>query len=104
MAIALAEVGHQTIKQLAQADWHRSGLTDAHAKALRFKALSAQEVQKLSSRFHQAGALFIPYFDLAIGVCLVFGRFVRPAAILGGLFLLSVCLSQWPWAPASATA
>jgi uncharacterized membrane protein YphA (DoxX/SURF4 family) len=42
---------------------------------------------------------FIPYFDLAIGVCLVLGLFVRPAAILGGLFLLSVCLSQWPWAP-----
>ena len=38
----------------------------------------------------------VPYFDLLIGFCLVVGLFVRPAAILGGLFLLSICLSQFP--------
>lgn len=38
----------------------------------------------------------IPYFDMAIGVLLIVGLFTRPAAIAGGLFLLSVCLSQWP--------
>jgi uncharacterized membrane protein YphA (DoxX/SURF4 family) len=41
---------------------------------------------------------WIPYFDLAVGVCLILGLFTRVAAIAGGLFLLSVCLSQWPWA------
>jgi uncharacterized membrane protein YphA (DoxX/SURF4 family) len=40
----------------------------------------------------------IPYFDLAVGLCLILGLFTRPAAIAGGLFLLSVCLSQWPGA------
>ena len=39
---------------------------------------------------------WIPWFDITIGVLLIIGLFVRPAAILGGLFLLSVCLSQWP--------
>jgi uncharacterized membrane protein YphA (DoxX/SURF4 family) len=40
----------------------------------------------------------IPYFDMAVGLCLILGLFTRPAAILGGLFLASVCLSQWPGA------
>jgi len=39
---------------------------------------------------------FIPWFDLTIGVLLIIGLFIRPAAIAGGLFLFSVCLSQWP--------
>jgi uncharacterized membrane protein YphA (DoxX/SURF4 family) len=39
---------------------------------------------------------WIPWFDLTIGLLLIVGLFVRPAALLGGLFLLSVCLSQWP--------
>ena len=38
----------------------------------------------------------IPYFDMAVGLCLILGLFTRPAAILGGLFLATVCLSQWP--------
>lgn len=41
---------------------------------------------------------FIPWFDIVVGGLLIVGLFVRPAAILGGLFLLSVVLSQWPWA------
>lgn len=45
---------------------------------------------------------YIPYFDLAIGVCLIIGLFTRTAAILAGLFLLSVCASQWPGYPGSA--
>ena len=44
----------------------------------------------------------IPYFDLAIGVCLIVGLLTRTAAILGGLFLLSVCASQWPGYPGAA--
>ncbi|MEX2174560.1 MAG: DoxX family protein [Pirellulaceae bacterium] len=45
---------------------------------------------------------WIPYFDIAIGACLILGLFTRPAAIAGGLFLGSVCLSQWPWAEGAA--
>jgi len=45
---------------------------------------------------------WIPYFDIAVGACLILGLFTRPAAIAGGLFLLSVCLSQWPLAPGAA--
>ncbi len=41
---------------------------------------------------------WIPYFDIIVGACLILGLFTRPAAIAGGLFLLSVCLSQWPLA------
>ncbi|MCR9117729.1 MAG: hypothetical protein NXI22_12360 [bacterium] len=45
----------------------------------------------------------IPWFDLIIGGLLVVGLFVRPAAILGSLFLLSVVLSQWPLDPEAAS-
>ena len=45
---------------------------------------------------------FIPYFDLAIGICLILGLFTRTAAVLGGVFLASVCASQWPGYPGSA--
>ncbi len=38
----------------------------------------------------------LPYFDLTIGVCLVLGLFVRLAGVAGGLFLVSVVLSQFP--------
>jgi uncharacterized membrane protein YphA (DoxX/SURF4 family) len=44
----------------------------------------------------------IPYFDMIVGACLILGLFTRPAAIAGGLFLASVCLSQWPLAPGAA--
>lgn len=44
----------------------------------------------------------IPWFDLTIGVLLIIGLFVRPAAIAGGVFLLSVVLSQWPGAEGAA--
>jgi uncharacterized membrane protein YphA (DoxX/SURF4 family) len=40
----------------------------------------------------------IPYFDMAVGLCLILGLFTRPAAAAGGLFLATVCLSQWPGA------
>lgn len=66
-----------------------------------YRAHGRLAISKPGRRFLDSEAMdaFIPYFDLTIGVCLVLGLFVRPAAILGGLFLLSVCLSQWPWAP-----
>lgn len=51
-------------KQLARAKWRSSGLTDAEAKELGLKALSAEQVKKKNQRFHEAGALFIPYWTL----------------------------------------
>jgi uncharacterized membrane protein YphA (DoxX/SURF4 family) len=45
---------------------------------------------------------WVPYFDLVVGACLILGLFTRPAAIAGGLFLVSVCLSQWPLAYGAA--
>jgi uncharacterized membrane protein YphA (DoxX/SURF4 family) len=44
----------------------------------------------------------IPYFDLTIGICLIVGLLTRTAAVLGGLFLLSVCAAQWPGYPGAA--
>lgn len=64
MARALAEVGAQTIQQLARAKWQSSGLTDLHARKLRFKALTGTQVKGLWEKFHCAGALLIPYFGL----------------------------------------
>lgn len=43
--------------------------------------------------------VIIRYFDLAVGICLIFGLATRLAAGAGCLFLLSICISQWPWAP-----
>ncbi len=40
----------------------------------------------------------VPYFDMAIGLCLILGLFTRTASILGALFLGSIVLTQWPWA------
>jgi uncharacterized membrane protein YphA (DoxX/SURF4 family) len=44
----------------------------------------------------------VPWFDVAVGVCLILGLLTRPAAVLGALFLLSVCASQWPLEPGAA--
>ena len=44
----------------------------------------------------------IPWFDLLVGVCLILGLFTRTAAVLAGLFLASVCASQWPGSPGAA--
>jgi uncharacterized membrane protein YphA (DoxX/SURF4 family) len=44
----------------------------------------------------------VPWFDAAVGVCLILGLFTRPAAILGALFLAFVCAAQWPLAPGAA--
>jgi uncharacterized membrane protein YphA (DoxX/SURF4 family) len=41
----------------------------------------------------------IPWFDVAVGVCLILGLLTRPAAILGAVFLASVCAAQWPLSP-----
>jgi len=46
--------------------------------------------------------LIIPWFDLIIGVCLIVGLFTRTAAVMAGLFLASVCASQWPGYPGAA--
>jgi uncharacterized membrane protein YphA (DoxX/SURF4 family) len=44
----------------------------------------------------------VPWFDVAVGACLILGLFTRPAAILGALFLASVCAAQWPLSPGAA--
>ncbi len=44
----------------------------------------------------------IPYFDLTVGVLLMLGLFTRTAASFGGLFLLSVVVSQWPGSAGAA--
>jgi uncharacterized membrane protein YphA (DoxX/SURF4 family) len=44
----------------------------------------------------------VPWFDVAVGACLILGLLTRPAAILGALFLVSVCAAQWPLAPGAA--
>ncbi len=41
---------------------------------------------------------FIPYFDMAIGLLLMFGLFTRTASVIGAVFLGSVVLSQFPGA------
>lgn len=46
--------------------------------------------------------VIIPWFDLIVGVCLILGLFTRTAAVLAGLFLASVCASQWPGYPGAA--
>jgi uncharacterized membrane protein YphA (DoxX/SURF4 family) len=46
--------------------------------------------------------VIIPWFDLAVGVCLILGLFTRTSAVLAGLFLAFVCCSQWPGSPGAA--
>ena len=41
----------------------------------------------------------IPWFDTIIGALLILGLFTRFASLAGGLFLLSVIISQPPWIP-----
>ena len=43
--------------------------------------------------------MVIPWFDTIVGVCLILGLFTRFASLSGGLFLLSVCLTQPFWVP-----
>jgi uncharacterized membrane protein YphA (DoxX/SURF4 family) len=43
--------------------------------------------------------MVVPWFDLAIGACLILGLFTRPAALLGAAFLAMICVSQWPGSP-----
>lgn len=44
----------------------------------------------------------VPWFDVAVGACLILGLFTRVAAIAGAAFLASVCAAQWPTAPGAA--
>ncbi len=48
--------------RLAQDKWQSSGITNADAKKLRFKALGRTETGCLSPKFTGTCALFIPYF------------------------------------------
>ena len=40
----------------------------------------------------------IPYFDITLGLLLMIGLFTRTAAVVAGVFLCSVIVSQWPGA------
>jgi uncharacterized membrane protein YphA (DoxX/SURF4 family) len=55
-------------------------------------------IGKIGTRFGDSAFVdqIIPWFDMIVGGCLVLGLLTRPAALAGGLFLLSVCASQWP--------
>ena len=44
----------------------------------------------------------VPYFNVAVGACLILGLFTRVAAVAGAAFLASVCASQWPGSPGAA--
>ncbi|MBX9790293.1 MAG: DoxX family protein [Pirellulales bacterium] len=46
---------------------------------------------------HQRMDKFITYSNIAVGVCLILGLFTRLAALGGGLFLLTIVLSQPEW-------
>jgi uncharacterized membrane protein YphA (DoxX/SURF4 family) len=46
--------------------------------------------------------VIIKYFDITVGVLLICGLFTRLAAVAGGLFLLSICASQFPFYPGAA--
>ena len=46
----------------------------------------------------------IPYFDLTIGLLLMFGLLTRCASLAGAAFLLSVVASQWPGSPGAVPA
>lgn len=46
--------------------------------------------------------VIIKYFDVLVGLSLITGLGARYAAIGGGLFLLSICASQWPFTPGAA--
>lgn len=50
------------IEELARKKWESSGLNATHAKKLRLRAISADEVQRLGIEPAWAG-LHIPYFD-----------------------------------------
>ncbi len=52
-----------TLRMLAQKAWEGSGITDAQARKLHWEPVPAEDVKKLDSRFHAAGALKLPYFD-----------------------------------------
>ncbi len=46
--------------------------------------------------------VIIPWFDVLVGLCLILGLFTRTVAVMAGLFLASVCASQWPGYPGAA--
>lgn len=54
----------RSIQQLAVAKWRASALDEGHARKLRFRALSAAQVRAKNAKFHEAGALLIPYWTL----------------------------------------
>jgi uncharacterized membrane protein YphA (DoxX/SURF4 family) len=58
------------------------------------------EIGKLDAGVMQSGTIdgLIPWFDLTIGLLLLFGLFTRPAALAAAAFLASVVLTQWPLA------
>ncbi|MCP3692521.1 MAG: hypothetical protein GY917_10040 [Planctomycetaceae bacterium] len=62
------------------------------------------EMRYPGRRFYDSRSVdgVLPYFDLAIGICLVVGLFTSTAALAGAAFLLSVVLTQFPGAVGAA--
>lgn len=66
--------------------------TNPDAEYLKIQLLDRQPLDSI------AIDRIIPWFDVIIGSLLVVGLFTRLAAFSAGVFLMSVCLSQWPLA------
>ena len=73
-------------------------------------ALAAPELRGVRVALDSVGRKFpdsktidvvIPYFDVTLGLLLMIGLFTRTTAIVAGLFLCSVIVSQWPGAHGS---
>ena len=99
------------VYDLAKAQWASSGLSDEHARALRFEALSAEETEQLG--FQRAASLKLPYFDLTgnptgfyrlryltklpgeAGVLAKPQRYTQPPGTLSGVYLPPVLAKTW---------
>jgi uncharacterized membrane protein YphA (DoxX/SURF4 family) len=71
---------------------------NALATEKQYKAHGRLPIGKVGRGFPDTVLLdaVVPYFDVLIGLLLILGLFTRFAGIAGGLFLASVCASQWP--------
>ncbi len=66
--------------------------------------LQAGQKQAAESVFYPTTILdtvnkVVPYWDLAVGACLIVGLFTRLAALAGSLLLAGVIATQPPWVP-----
>ena len=89
-AVALAEI--DKIWKNYESDQNRVA-TNEQAAASGYLKMTRQPTARMdTSRIDQ----IVPYFDVAIGICLLFGLFTPVAALAAAGFLGSVFLSQLP--------